>query len=80
LNDEEARKAGTILLGADYQPVSDERIEIIRKNILVEWIKLSPTSSLVNQKIKDARIRTLTVFFGTSFAPPKDGCPRFWPI
>ncbi|MDW7674393.1 MAG: TrkA C-terminal domain-containing protein [Bacillota bacterium] len=60
LNDEAARKVGTILLGADYQPVVDERVEIMQKNILVEWIKLHGKSQLVNKNIKDARIRTLT--------------------
>ncbi|KUO50191.1 MAG: potassium transporter TrkA [Desulfitibacter sp. BRH_c19] len=60
LNDEEARKVGSILLGADYQPVSDEKLEIMRKNILVEWINLCPESKLTNMAIKDAQIRKIT--------------------
>lgn len=59
-NDETARKVGALLMGVDYQPVADERVEIMRKNILVEWIKLQPASNLANQNIKDARIRTIT--------------------
>jgi TrkA domain protein len=60
LNDEEARKVGAILLGADYQPVSDERVETLLKSILIEWIRVAPGSELANRKIKDMRIRTVT--------------------
>ncbi|MEW6459467.1 MAG: potassium transporter TrkA, partial [Bacillota bacterium] len=42
LNDEEARKVGAILLGADYQPVSEDRMELLMKTLLVEWIKVKP--------------------------------------
>lgn len=58
--DEMARNIGSILMGADYQPVVDERVEIICKNIMVEWVPLMKRSSLDNQTIKEARIRTLT--------------------
>jgi TrkA domain protein len=60
MNDEMARKIGAILMGADYQPVVDERVELICKNIMVEWIPVASRSSLDNQTIKEARIRTLT--------------------
>jgi TrkA domain protein len=60
MNDEMARKIGSILMGADYQPVVDERVDIICKNIMVEWIPVTNRSSLDNQTIKEARIRTLT--------------------
>lgn len=60
MNDEMARKIGAILMGADYQPVVDERVEIICKNIMVEWITVTNVSSLDNKTIKEARIRTLT--------------------
>lgn len=60
MNDEMARKIGSILMGADYQPIVDERVDIICQNIMVEWIPLTNLSFLDNQTIKDARIRTLT--------------------
>ncbi|HZK84547.1 MAG TPA: TrkA C-terminal domain-containing protein [Desulfosporosinus sp.] len=60
MNDEMARKIGSILMGADYQPVVDERVDIICQNIMVEWITLTNLSPLDNKTIKDARIRTLT--------------------
>ncbi|MEW6662372.1 MAG: cation:proton antiporter regulatory subunit [Bacillota bacterium] len=60
MNDETARKVGAILMGADYQPVADERVEIMRKNILVEWIRVEPQSSLSNLSIKDSHVRSVT--------------------
>lgn len=60
LADEEARAVGAVLLGADYQPVTDERMEMLLKNVLVEWLTLQPASPLANQRIKDVRIRTVT--------------------
>jgi TrkA domain protein len=60
MSDDTARKVGAILMGADYQPIADERVEIMRKKILVDWIKLENTSPLANKNIKDARIRSAT--------------------
>lgn len=60
LSDEEARQLGTILLGVDYQPVADDRLELLLKNIRIEWFQVSPESELVNRKIIDSRIRTRT--------------------
>lgn len=60
LSDEEARQLGTILLGVDYQPVADDRLELLLKNIRIEWVQVSPESELVNKKIIDTRIRTRT--------------------
>ncbi|MFP4630282.1 MAG: cation:proton antiporter regulatory subunit [Desulfohalobiaceae bacterium] len=60
LNDEEARQLGTLLLGVDYQPVADDRMELLLKNVRIEWIKVKPQSSLAQQKIIDSQIRTKT--------------------
>ncbi|MFP4391269.1 MAG: cation:proton antiporter regulatory subunit [Desulfohalobiaceae bacterium] len=60
LNDEEARQLGTLLLGVDYQPVADDRMELLLKNVRIEWIKVRPKSSLAQQKIIDSQIRTRT--------------------
>jgi len=60
MNDDLARKIGGILMGADYQPIVDERVELMSKNIMVEWITVRSHSVLDNQNIKDSRIRTLT--------------------
>ncbi len=60
LGDEEARQLGTILLGVDYQPVSDDRMELFLKSVRIEWVKVSPDSELANKKIIDSQIRTRT--------------------
>lgn len=60
LTDEESRQLGTILLGVDYQPVTDDRMELFLKNIRMEWIKVEPDSSIANKKIIDAQIRSRT--------------------
>jgi len=58
LTDEEARRVGSILMGADYQPVSENHKRLIHKNILVEWIKLKPESWLVDKRIAETEIRS----------------------
>lgn len=60
LTDEESRQFGTLLLGVDYQPVADDRMELLLKNIRVEWLKVQPDSCLANKKIIESKIRTLT--------------------
>jgi TrkA domain protein len=60
LTDEEARQLGTILLGADYQPVADDRMELLLKNIRIEWLNVLPGSDIANKKIIDSKIRTKT--------------------
>jgi TrkA domain protein len=60
MTDEEARQFGTLLLGVDYQPVADDRIELLLKNVRIDWIKVRPQSSLAQQKIIDSQIRTRT--------------------
>lgn len=60
LSDEEARQLGTILLGVDYQPVTDDRLELFLKSVRIEWVKVSPDSDLAHKKIIDSRIRSQT--------------------
>jgi TrkA domain protein len=60
MTDEEARQVGTILLGADYQPVTDDRMELLLKNIRIEWFLIAATSELANKKIIDSKIRSKT--------------------
>jgi len=60
LNDEEARQLGTLLLGVDYQPVADDRVELLLKKVRIEWIQVAPDSELANKKIIDSRIRSKT--------------------
>jgi TrkA domain protein len=60
LSDEEARQLGTILLGVDYQPVAEERVELFLKNIRIEWLEVAPGSDLDHKRIIDSRIRSRT--------------------
>jgi len=58
--DEEARQLGTILLGVDYQPVADDRVELFLKNVRLEWLKVEKDSCIAGKKIIDSQIRSKT--------------------
>jgi TrkA domain protein len=60
MTDEEARGVSSILLGLDYQPVADDKIELLLKNVRMDWIKVQPDSCLANRSIIDSQIRTRT--------------------
>jgi len=60
LSDEEARQLGTLLLGVDYQPVADDRVELFLKKVRIEWVQVDPGSPLAHEKIIDSRIRSKT--------------------
>ncbi len=60
LSDEEAKQVGAILMGVDYQPVADERMEMLLKNVRMEWIRVEEGSCVGNTRIIDARIRSRT--------------------
>ena len=58
LTDEEARTLGTILVGALFQPTSDEeKIGFLMKHLAFEWIKVPEKSFLVGKTIKELDIR-----------------------
>ena len=60
LTAEETRELGAQLLGATYQPVDDEKMQIFQKQLVMEWIKLTPESPFVDKPISESRIRTHT--------------------
>ncbi len=58
LTDEEARTLGTILVGALFQPTSDEeKIGFLMKHLAFEWVKISQGSFLTGKSIKELEIR-----------------------
>ncbi|TCK03365.1 cation:proton antiporter regulatory subunit [Phorcysia thermohydrogeniphila] len=58
LTDEEARTLGTILVGALFQPTSDEeKIGFLMKHLAFEWIKIPEGSFLVGKSLKELEIR-----------------------
>ncbi|NUO10515.1 MAG: cation:proton antiporter regulatory subunit [Candidatus Brocadia sp.] len=60
LTDEEARQVGAILSGTYFQPVIEEEQKLVMESVTMEWIKVTPDSSLANKKIKELDIRKLT--------------------
>ncbi|WP_312906985.1 cation:proton antiporter regulatory subunit [Natronosalvus caseinilyticus] len=61
LSDRLARKIGTILEGAYFQPVQSERVEtMLTDETFIEWYNLDPASELVGQTIAEAQIRERT--------------------
>ncbi|ELZ01792.1 cation:proton antiporter regulatory subunit [Natrialba asiatica] len=60
-SDRLARKIGTILEGAYFQPVQTERVEtILSDDTFLEWYSVSEGAELAGQSITDARIRERT--------------------
>lgn len=60
LTSEETRELGAQLLGAVYQPVDDDKVQILQKQLVMEWIELTPESPFVDKQIAESRIRTYT--------------------
>lgn len=60
MNDEESRRVGSILVGADYQPVSDEKMEFMQGNVFIDWVKVSAASPLANKSLKEGNVKTTT--------------------
>ncbi len=63
LTDEEAKELGFLMAGVLYQPVKVEKMELILKEVLIEWVKVEQGSNFVGKTIAELQIRKLT---GTS--------------
>jgi len=59
-SDEEARKLGAILLGVDYQPVADDRMDLLLRSVRIEWIKVGAASQIKDKTIAESQIRKMT--------------------
>jgi TrkA domain protein len=58
LSDEEARTLGTILVGALFQPTSDEeKIGFLMKHLAFEWVRIPEGSFLAGKSLKELEIR-----------------------
>ncbi|MFP8888745.1 cation:proton antiporter regulatory subunit [Natrialbaceae archaeon A-CW2] len=61
LPDRLARKVGTILEGAYFQPVQSKRVEtMLADETFIEWYSLSPESTLVGKPLKESNVREET--------------------
>ncbi len=60
LSDEESREIGFLLAGAVYQPIPSSKMELIMKEMVMEWIKVEPGSTFENKTIADLQVRKKT--------------------
>jgi TrkA domain protein len=60
LTDQESREMGMILAGAFYQPVSGDKMQLLMKQMVMEWIELPENSSLINKTLAEADVRKKT--------------------
>ena len=60
LTEDEAKELGFLLAGTTYQPVAPERMELIMKEMVMEWVKVGERSELVDKTIAQAQIRKKT--------------------
>ncbi len=60
LTDQEAREMGMVLAGAFYQPVSGDKMEMLMKQMVMEWVELPPESPLVGKTLAEADVRKKT--------------------
>ncbi len=60
LSDEESREIGFLLAGAVYQPIPSNKMELIMKEMVMEWIKVEEGSNFENKTIADLQVRKKT--------------------
>jgi TrkA domain protein len=60
LTEEEARTIGNILAGAYFEPVPEKAVELVMKQLSMEWIKIEEGSVLANKTIGEMAIRKKT--------------------
>ncbi len=60
LEDEEARALAGILGGITYKPKALETIDVEIDDLVIEWLKVDPSSSWVGKTIGGLKVRQLT--------------------
>ena len=60
LTEEEARELGFLLAGALYQPVKTEKMELILREVVMEWVRIETGSNFINKTIAELQIRRTT--------------------
>ncbi|HHT9121061.1 MAG TPA: cation:proton antiporter regulatory subunit [Candidatus Hypogeohydataceae bacterium YC41] len=58
--EEEARTIGNILAGAYFEPVHEKAVQLVMKELSMEWIKVEEGSLLANKTIGEVGIRKKT--------------------
>ncbi len=57
LKDDEARKIGAIIAGSDYQPVTDEKMELLLGDLFIEWVRVGEKSPLAGMSLQDSSLK-----------------------
>lgn len=60
LDDEEARNLGAILSGAYFKPKVVEDLEVVLKELQIEWFEIKKSSKALNKSISQLDIRKKT--------------------
>lgn len=60
LSEDESKDLGLILAGAVYEPVKPEKIELVLKEVVMDWIKVEKDSQIANKTIAELQIRKKT--------------------
>ncbi len=60
LTDEEAKELGFLVAGALYQPIKSDKMELILKEVVMEWVKVESESHFVGKTIAELQIRRTT--------------------
>ncbi len=60
LTEEEARELGFLLAGALYQTIKADKMELILKEVVMEWVRIEAGSNFINKSIADLQIRRTT--------------------
>ncbi len=60
LTEEEAKELGFLLAGALYQPIKVDKMELILKEVVMEWVKIEVGSNFINKTIAELQIRRTT--------------------
>lgn len=60
LTDEQARRMGSILEGAYFQPVEVESLDVPLGESIIEWIEIDSESPMAGQELREANVRRQT--------------------
>ncbi len=60
LTADETRELGAQLLGAVFQPVSNDKMKLFRSQIVTEWVEIKKGAPVAGKTIKDLEIRKRT--------------------
>lgn len=60
ISDEEARQLGAIFLGVDYQPVTEDKMDLMLEGLHIHWIEVSGSSCMADKTIGETELRKKT--------------------